>query len=203
LNPLIFDGRKLNEIGIMNYCKLKTIVYVVVLLISLVSSCLYAIDCPIGDIDGDCIVGMSDLIGGGQWIYPGRFVPNRGWYPSGNWTKLPGRRSGSTGLHPGQMVGDPFGGRAAVSRAAAELDGVDDFVTISRGAFRQQSADLRRGSRRHPFVPFVFWGDTIIPGGYGDQLAVTVPGRLAGRGRARSVVNTGEWVHVAAVCHRA
>jgi hypothetical protein len=117
----------------MNYCKLKTIVHIVLISVSIISSCLFAIDCPIGDLDGDCIVGMSDLIQTAEkWLYPDWICPEIGLVS--NW-KLDEsdnlQVSDLLGLHPGLIEGNPvwrpgFGHQAG----ALEFDGVDDYVTI-------------------------------------------------------------------------
>ena len=194
----------------MNYCKPMTIVHIVVLFIFIMPCCLYAIDCPIGDLDGDCIVGMSDLIQlADKWLYPGWSCIELGLVSSWKLDEFDNLQvSDQTGLHPGVIEGSPaWRPDSGQQGGALELDGVDDYVTVPgyTGILGSQprtcTAWIKTTATR---VPILFWGSAKIAGGTWDmlvngfgELRVQVLG--GPETNSVSVVNTGQWVHVAAV----
>ena len=155
----------------MNYCKPKTIVHIVLLFISIVSCRLYAIDCPTGDLDGDCIVGMPDLIQvADKWLYPGWICPESGLVSNWKLDEFDNLQvSDLTGLHPGVIEGSPVwrpgGGQ---QDGALELDGVDDYVTIPgyTGISGSQPRTCTAWINTHDDIgPILFWGDSECRGG--------------------------------------
>jgi hypothetical protein len=195
----------------MNYCKTNTIVHIVILSISIVSSCLYAIDCPIGDLDGDCIVGMSDLmLVADKWLNPGWACPEPGLVS--NW-KLDESDNlqvlDLTGLHPGIIEGNavwrPSGGQQA---GALEFDGVDDYVTIPgfTGILGNNPRTCAAWVNSSSSVgSILFWGD--IEAGRIWRFKIhpinnirTLTVALSGGGiNGSTPIPVDRWVHVAAV----
>ena len=170
---------------------------------------LLAIDCPVGDFNGDCIIDIQDLlIVADKWLNPGWICPEPG--IAGIW-KMDETAGNDvpdiTAVYPGQTVGNPLwrptGGKQG---GALELDGVDDYVTIpgytgiSGSSPRTCAAWIQTTATP---TPILSWGDKTAVGGIWEmrintlgQLRVQVNG---GGTNSASAVNTGQWVHVAAV----
>jgi hypothetical protein len=111
--------------------------------------------------------------------------------------------------HPGTAAGDPaFVGaeQAKVGSGAVDLDGndgvlINGFTGIAGTGARTCMAWIKTTAT---IAPIVYWGDMFMTGG-NWEMRINSQGQLrvqaAGGGGVNSVtkVNTGQWVHVAAV----
>ena len=162
--------------------------------------CIWPGSCGGGDWNADGYVDLSDFaILSEHWMRDPSLM---------TWWRFDGDYADSAGNYPGTPVGDPaFVGQALarVGSGAVELNGnnavvVNDFMGLAGTAARTCMAWIKTTGTA---APIVYWGDKNTAGGMWEM-------RLNSNGQLRaqmngcgingvSAVNTGQWVHVAAV----
>ena len=157
--------------------------------------------CGCADFDGNRKVDLGDLILlAEQWIQNRIDYPVVSWPFDGNY--LPG-----AGVYPGIPYGDPVfvsGADARIGTGAIELDD-DDYVVIEgyKGILGNNARTCTAWIRTaNPSGGILGWGDATINGARwrigisGGKFYLNV--RMASV-FSETLVNTGEWVHVAMV----
>jgi hypothetical protein len=158
--------------------------------------------CGCADFDGNRKVDLGDLMTFAEkwirnWIdYPTVFWPFDGTYLS------------DKGVYAGVPYGDPefvSGSDARIGSGAIELDGNDYVVTNGFIGIPGRSARTCMAwiKTTGTIAPIVYWGNKNIPGGTWEMRINSVGqlrAQMNGCGiNGVSSVNTGQWVHVAAV----